>query len=37
VPLEAVGGGRWRCPVTQESFREIDGTLVEDDQPEEHP
>ena len=37
VPLEAVGGGRWRCPVTQESFREIDGTLVEDDQAEEHP
>jgi len=37
VPLDAVGEGRWRCPVTQEGFREIDGTLVEDDQREEHP
>jgi len=30
VPLEAAGEGRWRCPRTERTYTERDGTLTED-------
>ena len=31
VPLEYLGGGRWRCPESREAFVEADGLLTEAD------
>jgi UDP-2-acetamido-3-amino-2,3-dideoxy-glucuronate N-acetyltransferase len=28
VPLQDLGGGRWRCPSTEETYEETDGALV---------
>jgi serine acetyltransferase len=29
VPLEDIGSGQWRCPTTNEMYRQIDDVLVE--------